>query len=689
MHGDGEAPRPRLRQTPAGVGLDRRRPARAPARTPRRPSRRATPPPGPPRRRRAARGSAGRAPPHPAGGTPSTAASHGVRAEQAAAHRRPALVGVEGGGHACVERIGRASARPGRRRRASAAPGTRPGADVDQARQLVAGHQVEQRRGGDRPAPARSSGRSRVMSDRLVSTTTEAPSAAGPGRSAAATCSSSASRSCSTQCCGPGSERREPAAHRPGAAAEVVDHHGGRSAGSARPRRGRRVAGAGRGVGRLAQLEPRGADPDALGRHRRRGRPGRRRRPTVVADQPASDARRSRAARRSRRRSSASPSQARSAAPSATRVVGRHEQPGPVAVGAVAEGLRHAPDLGRDDRQAAGERLGDHHAVRLGARRAAPAGPRRRSCASSSAPVRGPAKRTRSPSPPSRARRRRPSANAGSRSRLPTHRQCHDRSAIVASASSSTSWPLPGITAATQSSAPRRPESRVPRSAASTPGSATCTRSPASEYRSSSAPPRPAAGRDDGRRRPRSTARSRVRAPSSAASMAQRHVHEHDQPQPARLRHEHLRGRRGDQPVEQHDGAVGDLPDGVGEGGDGRPRPAAATSPARRARAPTSRSRRARRRPGGRRRCRRSAGPGRRCRPGRRRALRSQRPLVARPGDVRLVQRDGERRRAPGRRRPGRRRARARRAGRRSPGPAPPSWCSCPRTPARRRGCGS
>ena len=56
-----------------------------------------------------------------------------------------------------------------------------------------------------RVASARSPGCSRVMSDCLVSTVTAAPSAAGPGRSAAATSSRSASRSCTTQCCGPGS----------------------------------------------------------------------------------------------------------------------------------------------------------------------------------------------------------------------------------------------------------------------------------------------------------------------------------------------------------------------------------------------------------------------------------------------------------------------------------------------------
>ena len=136
---------------------------------------------------------------------------------------------------------------------------------------------------------------------------------------------------------------------------------------------------------------------------------------------------------------------------------------------------------------------------------------------SRSAPVRGPGKHTRSPSPPSRQRRRRPATNAGSRSRLPTHTQCQDRSVVAASASSSTSWPLSNVTAATQSS---DPPAVVPvaRSAASTAGSATCTRSAGNAYISSS------------RRRvhalvvttaaaPERTARSRIRA-SPASSPA-------------------------------------------------------------------------------------------------------------------------------------------------------------------------
>ena len=255
------------------------------------------------------------------------------------------------------------------------------------------------------------------------------------------------------------------------------------------------------------------------------------------------------------------------------------------------------------------------------------------------------------------------------------HRHCQDRSVIVASASSSTSWPLPGITDATQSSAP---PVAVPgaRAAASTPGSATCTRSAASAYSSSSASG-PAARRDDrggGCRAPRPPVPGRRRPPGRP----QRHVHERDQPQPARLRHQHLRGRRGDQPVEQHHGAVGNPPDDAGERGVGGlvgPRPGAGHGV--HAHRPADR-------------CQAAADPAvvgvAAARPGRVVDAvgdddvhrRSQRPLVARPRHVRLVQRHDE---------PGQRpRAVAegagvharRRADRRPRGRAPPSRCSMP-----------
>lgn len=73
----------------------------------------------------------------------------GVRAEQAAAHRRPALVGVECGRHAGVERIrgGELDVADDGQRQQHGTPGR--GADVDQPDQLIPSHEVEQRRGGD------------------------------------------------------------------------------------------------------------------------------------------------------------------------------------------------------------------------------------------------------------------------------------------------------------------------------------------------------------------------------------------------------------------------------------------------------------------------------------------------------------------------------------------------------------
>ena len=90
--------------------------------------------------------------------------------------------------------------------------------------------------------------------------------------------------------------------------------------------------------------------------------------------------------------------------------------------------------------------------------------------------------------------------------------------------------------------------------------------------------PCPGAGRDDGSGAREDRALPLAGVAGLTRRVAQRHVHEHDQPQPARLRHQHLGGRRGDQPVEQHDGVVGDLLDDAGEGGARRrvgPRPGA------------------------------------------------------------------------------------------------------------------
>ena len=165
--------------------------------------------------------------------------------------------------------------------------------------------------------------------------------------------SRSASRSCRTQCCGPGSARREPAAHRAGAAAEVVDHMRA-PPGGARPGRWRaprrQPARAGRATRALTRVIARPGQH--LGDHGRGGRP------------PGTATR----AARGRPGAAASAARRRSARPAARRRVppghpACDEQP------RAAERLAHAADVGRDDRHAAGQRLGDDHAVRLGPRR--------------------------------------------------------------------------------------------------------------------------------------------------------------------------------------------------------------------------------------------------------------------------------------------------------------------------------
>ena len=55
------------------------------------------------------------------------------------------------------------------------------------------------------PSPVAMPEARRVMSDIRASTVTAAPSAAGPGAAATARSRRSASRSCTTQCCGPDS----------------------------------------------------------------------------------------------------------------------------------------------------------------------------------------------------------------------------------------------------------------------------------------------------------------------------------------------------------------------------------------------------------------------------------------------------------------------------------------------------
>ena len=97
--------------------------------------------------------------------------------------------------------------------------------------------------------------------------------------------------------------------------------------------------------------------------------------------------------------------------------------------------------------------------------------------------------------------------------------------------------------------------------------------------------------------------------------LSQRHVQQDDQPQALRLGDGDLGCGRGDQPVEQHECAVGDPGQDVGQGdpvGHRRPRPVAGDGVL--AHVP-ARSRPGRRRPCGRRGCRHSAWWRRRCRP--------------------------------------------------------------------------
>ena len=501
------------------------------------------------------------------------------------------------------------------------------GADVDQPGQLVAGHQVEQRGGGDQGRAGEIvRRRSRVMSDRRVSTRPRRRRRRA-GRSAAAICSRSASRSCSTQCCGPGSSGASQRPIAPVPQREVVDHQRP-VAGRCRRSCSTRSRRAGGGVGGLAQGEPVGADPDRLRRSSRRsrqdarddgrgGRPaGQRRAPLARGPaQPLAAARRRRARRAARRR-------ARPGRPGGT------SRPGRSPSGAVAERLRHAADLGGDDRQAAGQRLGDDHAVRLGRARPAPAGRRRRSCGRarrrSAAPGSAPGRPARRRGRGGGAARRTPGRGRGCRR---TRQLPATGRSIVASASSSTSWPLPG-SPPRRRAAPRRSRCRARarrrrrRARRRAPGRPAARTAPAAGAGVHALVVTTAAAAA-------STAPSRAAASPSVVP-AQRHVHEHDQPQPARLRHQHLRGRRGDQPVEQHHGAVGDPPDDVGERGVRRrvgPRPAPGTA----CTCTVQPSAPARGRRGGRRRCRRSAGPGRRCRRGRRRAPRVTAPARSSP----------------------------------------------------------
>ena len=422
-----------------------------------------------------------------------------------------------------------------------------------------------------RLAPASSPGASRVMSDRRVS------------KLVAASSSRPSSRSCTTQCCGPGSRgaSQRPIAPLPPPRSWMASGPSGRW-------RARRSASSSERAAASAGSRSSSHCGDDHA-HRATTAAASVSTPAtsaVVSSHPRSDARRSRAARRRRSRSSALAEPAPQRGAEGRRVA----RAGPAARAAVPERLAHAADVGGEHRQAAGQRLGDDHAVGLRARGEHEqvgfgvcavelrSGPRPRERARARAPC-----------------RRTSPANAGSRSRLPTHVQRQGRSPTVASPSSSTSCPLPGVTAATHSSAS---PAGVPaaRPAASTPGSATCAGTP---YSSSS------------RRRLHSLVTTTAAAAASTSrsrAFPSGMCRSTTCLQPVRLRHERLWCRRGDQPVDQHHGAVRDPRERACEGG-GLVR--------RRARAPSSRARRARRRPGGRTCCRRSAARGRRCPPGR------------------------------------------------------------------------
>ena len=171
-----------------------------------------------------------------------------------------------------------------------------PGAGGEHPGQLVRGQQVEQRRGDDEA-------RAGELARRQAGDVGPPRLEGDPGRPGSATASSSrsASRSCTTQCCGPGSRgaSQRPIAPLPPPRSWTTR---GPAASRCRAETLGELGRARRRVGRLAQDEPLRADPDALRAHRAApaSTPART---DVVAGHPRSDARRSRAARRSRPRS--------------------------------------------------------------------------------------------------------------------------------------------------------------------------------------------------------------------------------------------------------------------------------------------------------------------------------------------------------------------------------------------------
>ena len=224
VHGDGELSGCCLRQTPArvAVGLGGQLDLLLA---------RGTDPPGEPlrrqvglRRRRAATGWAGRGPRPPAG-----------RTARRRPRRHPGRAGGPapscgaGGRRTRRPRGGRAdppgSARRGRRRTASAAPGTRrrrrrsisPASSSSVSRSSSAEAVM-------RVAPARSPGRSRVMSELLRLDGDRGPVGGRAGEVGGGDLQQVGVAVVQDPVLRPGQQRREPAAHRAGAAAEVVDH---------------------------------------------------------------------------------------------------------------------------------------------------------------------------------------------------------------------------------------------------------------------------------------------------------------------------------------------------------------------------------------------------------------------------------------------------------------------------------
>ena len=424
----------------------------------------------------------------------------------------------------------------------------------------------------------------------------------------------------------PGQPRREPAAHRAAAAAEVVDHEGGgRSEVPSkvlgelgRPRRR---------VGRLAQDKPLRltGTPCALTYIGSRSAlesdllvlaPRSSRRPArtpartwVVSGHPYSDARRSRAARRRRR--AARRRRARSAAR-------RRGPPGRRAGPAArqyrrprARGLGHPADLGGEHRQAAGQCLGDDHAVRLGVRRA-PAGPRRRTRGRAPGPCAVPRS---APGRPAAVQRvaahavgehgvaNQAACTHAAPGQVRRHRERVEQHVV----------PLSGVNAATHS---RAPPAAVPERGRGVDARLGHVHSVGRQRVQLPQPaPSPCAGRDDGGGRSRTSPSRAWTAPASSGARWPSGI-EHD----CRSRRACGTSARGRRTRSARRAAPRCRPESVGRRPPGQhapPRPVAARRRARRARAPPRPARRALGGPDGRTCCRRSAALGRRRRSGR------------------------------------------------------------------------